>query len=186
MPISEKILRQVAENDPALTEIFLPSQYPELTSNDMQMLSDAMRNNTVIKALVFSDNKIGDEGAAILSNFPNIETVVLDSNDISDNGATAISKLSRLVFLSLCQNKISDRGLEDLLHLNKLETLRINENRLTEKSVTALLNNHKITELLIDGCGLENAMTDKLQEHIIGNRKKSLEEPSHHAKRAFF
>jgi len=116
--------------------------------------------------LDLSDNDLGDEGCAILSEVlkfnRSIHTLKLADNDISDVGLSEIVQSLRsnttLRHLNLSGNQISDQGVEALCNIlpeSSLKTLDLSSNRIADGgavSVAMLLTSNIV--------GLENVQLD--------------------------
>lgn len=171
MPIPSTILQRVKANDPSLTEVNFPAQYPQLNTMDITQLAAALQGNTHVKLLILGGNNIGDEGSTILASALDkchVETVDVSINNIGNIGAKAL--LSKpIVSLNLAGNEIGDDGLQPLSGNSALRTLIIHDNNLTNNCEKYFALNKSLEEALLDDNHLTPNVDQKIQSLIKRN-----------------
>ncbi len=153
-----------------------------ITAVGASIISGALNNNTTLKRLFLSGNRLCDEGVQALTkalsfNKSNVDILALQLNSITDEGAGYLAEMlttnTTLKFLSLSRNGISDRGVQHLIdvliHQNAtLISLRIDGNKLvSDSSVDALVKmlqqNRTVNCLDIEGCNLSEKGKERLR-----------------------
>ena len=82
MPIDENILQRLRANDTGLTSLNLNKC--SLTDADIQILANALENNTILTRLYLKENEISDEGAKVLAKNSALIALNLERNKIKD------------------------------------------------------------------------------------------------------
>lgn len=150
MPIPQYVLERLKAKDPKLTELNLSRQFPDLTAADMVILAEALRGNPYVARLVLCENKIGDEGAAILARViprvPSLTELDVSINDISDEGATALFCVTTLKFLDIAANQVTYKAAEQLLKNGTLHYVELGGNLVPDSLITQIKDKLDINE----------------------------------------
>lgn len=128
MAIDKKILKQLKENDSALTDLRLDNK--NINNDDLRELSAALQGNTTLKTLGLRSINMDDEGAKILSTAlatnTGLERLGLEFNDFGPVGmgylSNALMGNNSLKALGLNECPIGDQGaayLSEMLKKNE-------------------------------------------------------------------
>lgn len=104
MGIDEKLLEELRNNNPSITDLDLSFQH--LTDADILVLCDALTNNTHLISLNLEGNQIGDKGAVELAKNTVLERLNLWGNEITDKGTKCLANNMTLVTLDLDSNPL--------------------------------------------------------------------------------
>lgn len=122
MPIPIEILERLQANDPTL--VYLDLKKRRLTDSDIKLLHHALKNNTHLKHLDVSLNRIEEEGAKLLAKNKNLKYLNISLNLIGDPGAKAFSQNTTLEHLDIAANLIG-KGVKyfaEHTHLKRINT----------------------------------------------------------------
>lgn len=179
MPILEKTLQRIKNNDPTLRNLDLALR--GLENREIEELVDALSTNTTITTLDLSMNQsLTVEGlgllAAALSTNTTIQNFNFNGNEIGDEGAEILATVllanKSIAELGLTETEIGDEGAEKLanaLSTNKtLKTLFLDRNRIGDegarKLAGALSTNKILTRLFLRGNNeIEVATTNEIK-----------------------
>ena len=162
----------------------------KLTSNGMPLLASSLINNTTLKSLDLSFNRIGDLGVCALADVllpahhSSLRILYLSHAGVSDDGAKHLAELLKtnmtLAELWLSDNEIGDGGVQSLAQVlacqNKtLKFLSLSMNSsVTDSSIDALLlmfeQNRTLKSFWLTDCSLTEAGKTKLREKSDGKK----------------
>lgn len=92
-----------------------------------------------INWLELSENPIGDEGLAFLTNLPQLSQLFLDVTAITDAAGPKLARMATLEELDLASTRFGDEGLQHLVDLPNLQVLWLAGSRVTDASIDNLL-----------------------------------------------
>lgn len=170
MPIDPTILLLIRENDTTLTSLDLSSKDfnssgNRITLNCLSQLADALEDNTKLKSLNLSGNKLGMEAAKEIARIIhhasllslNVASMglrrVFYTEDYLDEVNEALGENTKLKELIIGSNEISDALLEGLSINRAIEALDLSYTQhLTAEKVASLLkNNSTLKHLNLSG-----------------------------------
>jgi hypothetical protein len=134
--IERAILNRLKANDPSLTGLDLSDR--ELTDSDIEMLMQALIENTNLTTLNVGSNQIGDIGAEALSRNVNLTYLDVSYDQIGDEGAKALALNRNLTSLNVAGNTLGDEGGQALAQNVCLRTLDFSRNNITDASTAGL------------------------------------------------
>ena len=162
----------------------------KLTTNGMPLLASSLIDNSTLKCLDLSFNRIGDLGVLTLADIPlpahhsSLTILYLSHAGVSDDGAKHLSEMLKsnvtLVELWLSDNEIGDGGVQSLAQVlacqnTTLKFLSLSMNSsVTDSSIDALLlmfaKNRTLKSFWLTDCGLTEAGKAKLREKSAGKK----------------
>lgn len=128
----------------------------DLKDRDMPQVLSLLASNPDIDSLVLEENKIGPDGAKIISN-ANIKTIYFGLNPIGDEGAAALAKNKSLVLLTVEGDGIGDKGIKALAQSKSLAFLAVDDNYPSASAIQALANNKNLQILILGQAHLDDA-----------------------------
>lgn len=174
MPIPTTLLQVVRENHRELIKLALGGF--DLLDSDLPPLYEALRSNTVVRSIDFSENLITDEGIQYLATHPlgrvfqldlscnriktdgwqffathntTITSLIATASLLGDEGAMALANSRYIRFLDLSANRITDRGAEALAKNETLEELFLNHNKITSRGAHRLFQSRTLQVLYL-------------------------------------
>jgi Leucine-rich repeat (LRR) protein len=145
MPIPAETLERIKKNDPTLTTLDLSFQ--EIDDDDIELLCDAMANNTKLTTLDLLYNSIGPDGAKALARNTTLTSLDVSGNGIGPDGAEALANNTTLTTLNLTDNAIRLIGAKALANNTSLTTLKVAFNGIGDVGAEALAKNTSLTTL---------------------------------------
>ena len=159
--------------------------YNNITSQGIETLTDALKDNKSLQSLNLFNNKIADQGVyhltQILSlNKSKLNMLFLGQNQITDTGVEYLSEMLKtnqmLIHLELANNEITDQGvilLADTLahHNTTLKELTLWGNKsIGDTCIDSLANmlvyNRTLEKLVLFDCNLSDISKERLQEVV--------------------
>jgi Leucine-rich repeat (LRR) protein len=163
MAISQQTLEALSNNDPTLRALNLSCQ--NLTDEDIEVLCEALKNNTYLTELNIRGNKIGDAGAKALAKNTTITQLFIYSNKLSAAGAKALAKNTTIARLDIRGNQIGAAGAEALAQNTTIAQLDISDNEIGAAGAKALAKNTTIARLDIRGNQIGAAGAEALAQN---------------------
>ncbi|CAF2130151.1 unnamed protein product [Rotaria magnacalcarata] len=149
-----------------------------LTDQDMKIIADALKENTVATKLDLSQCKIDDQGIQRLADAlrlnKTLKLLYLHKNQINDYGtqylAESLTYNKTLTKLDLSQNIITDQGIQSLSNMlqqnRTLTILHLSQNQIRDQGAQYLANalrqNHTLKTLHLS----QNLIADQGAQHL--------------------
>lgn len=156
-----------------------------LNNDNIKALSQALKNNISLKAIILDSNRLQFLNSNIgtlmqsIEDHPNIQALTITNNNI-DAGeaeyiAAMISKNKKLHNLDLSYNELGDRGAEIIVgalkNNNNIQKINLESNSISNENILiSLLENDKLEELNINSNNINNEGAVKILE-MVESRK---------------
>lgn len=148
MPIPNALLKLIEQNSPDVEGLDLTQS--GITDDDIELLVDAMQNNTNLRSLKLSNDSfevISTPWGMLIQSGDNTE----NNNSISLYGATLLAGLTTLEVLDISGNPIGDVGADSLAHSTSIRKLIANDCDITIAGKFKFLANKSLIALSVEG-----------------------------------
>jgi hypothetical protein len=154
MPLGDELLNDIRQNNPSVVNLNLSRK--DLSDDDIDLLVEALKQNTVTQDLILCDTGVSDKGAKALAKF--------------------LLQPRPLVYLDLTENKIGDEGAIELFKC-EIKELNLAANRITDIAAQEVLNNPYIIEIMVEDNLISYKLMGKIEKHVQKNKNKFDEKP---------